>query len=198
MTIQEAFSTLSTLLSRPKLKAKEKKRKNAFVITISILEMGIAISFTIRQNSSPKHKPNLNNFWEIYFFYSQQKQAISLQFSTEIKFKSICIEFFKLWGKKIEFLLHLNKQDNWKIQSQSPHHLLRSFTVDGREISSINSFKWSDSSLPQDYFWNVIFEIFPSVLIWNPFNSFKRFLKKWQDDSKTAQLLRSCFIWKPG
>lgn len=133
------------------------------------------------------------------FFYSQQKQPIGLQFSAEIKLKSICIEFFKLWGKRTSTPPRQTRRVSWEIQSLSPHHLLWSFTVDGREISSINSFELSDSPLLQDYFCNVLFEIFPSELIWNPFNSFStRFLKKWQDDNNTAQLLRSCFIWKPG
>lgn len=128
-------------------------------------------------------------------FYSQQKQLIGLQFFTAIKFKSICMEFFKLWGEKIEPLLLLGKQDNWEIQSQPPHHLLRSFTVDGREISSINS---SGLTL---HGYKIISEMLSlrfSLLIWNSHNSFKRFLKKQQDDNNTAQLLRSCFIWKPG
>lgn len=52
-------------------------------------------------------------------------------------------------GEKIEPLL-LDKQDNWEIQSQSPPQLLKSFTVDGIEISSLNLFKWFDFSLLQD------------------------------------------------
>lgn len=47
------------------------------------------------------------------------------------------------------------EQDNWETQSQSPHHFLWRFAVDGRETSSIKSFRWSDSTFLQDSFLNV-------------------------------------------
>lgn len=71
------------------------------------------------------------------FFYSQQKQPIGLQFSAEIKFKSICIEFCKLWGKRTSTPPRQTRQLGDSVSS--PHHLVWSFTVDSKEISSINS-----------------------------------------------------------